>query len=197
MASGERRRDHDHYAIDMVAIMTMTRIHIEHHGHGIGITGIVIGAHVAGMFLPSPLSGWLVDRFGYLSIAVAAGVTLLAAGLIATWAPVIRCPYFCWPSCCSGRDGPWPGQWHHAGYRRRAVGDSARAPRRSRSWHRVGGCDRRARLRADLRRNQLRHPTLAGGLLALVIVPIAAVARAAPSVLIRRPERFTVQSSLC
>ena len=72
----------------MVAIMTMTPIHIEHHGHGIGITGIVIGAHVAGMFLPSPLSGWLVDRFGYLSIAVAAGVTLLAAGLIATWAPV-------------------------------------------------------------------------------------------------------------
>ena len=72
----------------MVAIMTMTPIHIEHHGHGIGITGIVIGAHVAGMFLPSPLSGWLVDRFGYLSISVAAGVTFLAAGLIAAWAPV-------------------------------------------------------------------------------------------------------------
>jgi MFS family permease len=72
----------------MVAIMTITPIHIEHHGHGVGVTGIVIGAHVAGMFLPSPLSGWLVDRYGYLAIAVAAGVTLLAAGLIAAWAPV-------------------------------------------------------------------------------------------------------------
>jgi MFS family permease len=72
----------------MVAIMTITPIHIEHHGHGIGVTGIVIGAHVAGMFLPSPFSGWLVDRFGYLAIAVSAGVTLLAAGLIAAWAPV-------------------------------------------------------------------------------------------------------------
>jgi MFS family permease len=72
----------------MVAIMTMTPIHIEHHGHAIGVTGIVIGAHVAGMFLPSPLSGWLVDRFGYLSVAVASGVTLLAAGVIAAWAPV-------------------------------------------------------------------------------------------------------------
>ena len=72
----------------MVAIMTITPIHIEHHGHGIGITGLVIGAHVAGMFLPSPFSGWLVDRFGYLSIAVAAGITLLAAGLVAAWAPV-------------------------------------------------------------------------------------------------------------
>ena len=72
----------------MVAIMTMTPIHIEHHGHGLAITGVVIGAHVAGMFLPSPFSGWLVDRFGYLPIAVAAGVILVAAGLLAALAPV-------------------------------------------------------------------------------------------------------------
>ena len=36
----------------MVAIMTMTPIHIEHHGHSINVTGLVIGAHVAGIFLP-------------------------------------------------------------------------------------------------------------------------------------------------
>jgi MFS family permease len=72
----------------MVAIMTMTPIHIEHHGHGLAITGVVIGAHVAGMFLPSPFSGWLVDRFGFLPIAMATGVILLAAGLLAAWAPV-------------------------------------------------------------------------------------------------------------
>ena len=72
----------------MVAIMTMTPIHIEHHGHSIGVTGLVIAAHIAGMFLPSPFSGWLVDRFGCLPIAIAAGVTLLAAGLLAAWAPV-------------------------------------------------------------------------------------------------------------
>jgi MFS family permease len=72
----------------MVAIMTMTPIHLEHHGHGIAITGVVISAHVAGMFLPSPFSGWLVDRFGYLLIAAAAGVILLAAGLLAAWAPM-------------------------------------------------------------------------------------------------------------
>jgi MFS family permease len=40
------------------------------------------------MFLPSPFSGWLVDRFGFLPIAVTAGVILLAAGLLAAWAPV-------------------------------------------------------------------------------------------------------------
>jgi MFS family permease len=71
----------------MVAIMTMTPIHIEHLGHGIAITGVVIGAHIAGMFLPSPFSGWLVDRFGYLPIAAAAGVILLVAGALAAWAP--------------------------------------------------------------------------------------------------------------
>ena len=47
----------------MVAIMTMTPIHIQHYGHDLSATGVVIGAHVAAMFLPSPLSGWLVDRF--------------------------------------------------------------------------------------------------------------------------------------
>jgi MFS family permease len=72
----------------MVAIMTMTPIQIEHLGHSVRVTGVVIGAHVAGMFLPSPFSGWLVDRFGSLRIAVASGVTLLAAGLLAAWAPV-------------------------------------------------------------------------------------------------------------
>ena len=72
----------------MVAIMTMTPIHIEHYGHSLTITGVVIGAHVAGMFLPSPFSGWLVDRFGFRPIAVAAGVILLAAGLLAALAPV-------------------------------------------------------------------------------------------------------------
>lgn len=72
----------------MVAIMTITPIHIEHHGHGIGVTGVVIAAHVAGMFMPSPFSGWLVDRFGHLPIAAAAGFVLLASGLLAAWAPV-------------------------------------------------------------------------------------------------------------
>ena len=91
----------------MVAIMTMTPIHIEHHGHSIGVTGVVIAAHVAGMFLPSPFSGWLVDRFGHLAIAVAAGVTLVAAGLLAAWAPVDSVATWCWPWCCSDSDGTW------------------------------------------------------------------------------------------
>ncbi|MFC3892790.1 MFS transporter [Lentzea rhizosphaerae] len=71
----------------MIAIMTMTPVHMQHHGHGLTATGFVIAVHVAGMFLPSPLSGWLVDRFGRLPVIAASGVTLLTAGLVAGFAP--------------------------------------------------------------------------------------------------------------
>lgn len=73
--------------IVMVAIMTMTPIHMIDHGHGLGQTGLVIAIHVAAMFLPSPLTGMLVDRYGRIPVVVAAGVTLLAAGVTAALAP--------------------------------------------------------------------------------------------------------------
>jgi MFS family permease len=76
----------------MIAIMTMTPVHMQHHGHGLAATGFVIAVHVAGMFLPSPISGWLVDRFGRLPVIAASGVTLLAAGLVAGFAPAESIP---------------------------------------------------------------------------------------------------------
>ncbi|MEH6377332.1 MFS transporter [Streptomyces sp. KLMMK] len=71
----------------MIGIMTMTPVHMSAHGHGTQATGLVIALHVAAMFLPSPLTGRLVDRFGAPRIAAAAGVTLLLAGLLAALAP--------------------------------------------------------------------------------------------------------------
>lgn len=71
----------------MVAIMTMTPIHMRDHGHSLGETGMVISLHIAAMFMPSPLTGIAVDRFGRRPMVMAAGVTLLAAGLIAAVAP--------------------------------------------------------------------------------------------------------------
>jgi MFS family permease len=67
----------------MIAIMTMTPVHMIGHGHGVGSAGLVIGVHVAAMFLPSPVSGWLVDRFGPAPVAAASGVVLLCAGALA------------------------------------------------------------------------------------------------------------------
>ena len=73
--------------IAMVAIMTMTPVHMRAHGHGLGEVGLVIGIHVGAMYLPSLLTGVLVDRVGRVPMAVAAGVTLLVAGVTAAWAP--------------------------------------------------------------------------------------------------------------
>ncbi|MEV6062307.1 MFS transporter [Nocardia asteroides] len=71
----------------MVAIMTMTPVHMLAHGHSTAAAGMVIAVHVGAMYLPSPLTGWLVDRYGRLPVAGASGVTLLAAGTLAALAP--------------------------------------------------------------------------------------------------------------
>jgi len=71
----------------MVAVMTMTPVHMRDHGHGLGATGLVIGLHIAAMFLPSPITGRLADRYGSKPIAAAGGVALLGAGLLAATAP--------------------------------------------------------------------------------------------------------------
>lgn len=73
--------------IVMVAIMTMTPVHMRHHGHDLGEIGLVIGFHIAAMYLPSLVTGVLVDKFGRTSMAIASGATLLLAGLISAIAP--------------------------------------------------------------------------------------------------------------
>jgi MFS family permease len=73
--------------IAMVAVMTMTPVHMYAHHHGLGDVGLVIGIHVAAMFLPSPITGVLVDRIGRTPMAIASGVTLLAAGVVGALAP--------------------------------------------------------------------------------------------------------------
>ncbi|AWT47391.1 MFS transporter [Streptomyces actuosus] len=71
----------------MVAVMTMTPVHMREHGHGTAASGLVIAVHIGAMYLPSPLTGWLVDRHGPLRIAAASGITLLASGVLAGLAP--------------------------------------------------------------------------------------------------------------
>ncbi|WP_141992091.1 MFS transporter [Bacillus sp. B4EP4a] len=73
--------------IVMVAIMTMTPVHMGHHGHNLGEIGLVIGFHVGAMYLPSLVTGVLVDKFGRTAMAIASGSTLLLAGLVSAIAP--------------------------------------------------------------------------------------------------------------
>ncbi|MFK4065517.1 MFS transporter [Streptomyces sp. NPDC029674] len=71
----------------MVAVMTMTPIHMHAHGFGTAASGLVIALHTGSMYLPSPLAGRLVDRFGATAMSVVTAGTLLAAGVTAALAP--------------------------------------------------------------------------------------------------------------
>ncbi|WP_090639051.1 MFS transporter [Neobacillus massiliamazoniensis] len=73
--------------IVMVAIMTMTPVHMRHHGHSLKEVGMVIGFHIGAMYLPSLVTGILVDKIGRTAIAIASGATLLVAGVMAAIAP--------------------------------------------------------------------------------------------------------------
>ena len=66
----------------MVAVMAVTPVHMtEHAHHHLEFVGIVISLHVAGMFAPSPISGWLADRVGSIAVAVIGFAFVVVAGL--------------------------------------------------------------------------------------------------------------------
>ena len=76
----------------MVGVMVMTPVHMG-HAHGpegttLRLIGLVISVHVAGMYLFSPLVGWLADRVGGRAVvALGAGLLLAAAAVSGTAGP--------------------------------------------------------------------------------------------------------------
>lgn len=69
--------------IVMTGIMTMTPVHMQMHHHALSAVGVVIGVHIGAMYLPSLVTGALVDRVGTAVMATASGCTLLLAGVAA------------------------------------------------------------------------------------------------------------------
>lgn len=67
----------------MVALMSMTPIHLREHGASLTIVGFTISLHIAGMYALSPVFGWFADRVGRLPVVLAGQATLLASLLIA------------------------------------------------------------------------------------------------------------------
>ncbi len=61
----------------MGAVMTMTPLQLQSHGHGLGAVGWVLSAHMIGMFALAPLSGRIADRWGP-RVAINAGLGVLA-----------------------------------------------------------------------------------------------------------------------
>lgn len=71
----------------MVALMSMTPVHLHGHGASLAVVGITISLHVAGMFGLSPVFGWLSDRTGRIPVLLAGQGMLLAALVLAWLAP--------------------------------------------------------------------------------------------------------------
>ncbi|WP_200807847.1 MFS transporter [Demequina sp. NBRC 110056] len=61
----------------MVGVMAMSSVHLHGHGSSLRFIGLVISAHVAGMYLLAPVFGWLADRRGAGWVVGLGAVTLL------------------------------------------------------------------------------------------------------------------------
>mgnify|MGYP002622540180 CR=1 FL=1 len=67
----------------MVSIMSMTPVHLDHGGATISVIGVVISLHIAGMYVLSPVVGWLADRIGRVPVLLLGMGQLLAAAALA------------------------------------------------------------------------------------------------------------------
>lgn len=71
----------------MVSVMAMTPVYMRHEGASLEVVGLVISAHVAGMYALSPVVGWLADRFGRIEVIALGQGLLVAAVVVAGRAP--------------------------------------------------------------------------------------------------------------
>ena len=69
--------------VAMVLVMTMTPLHMSHHGAGLSAIGIVISTHTLGMYGLAPLTGRMADRFGARTVIAIGTALLVIACLIA------------------------------------------------------------------------------------------------------------------
>ena len=69
--------------VAMVLVMTMTPLHMHHHGATLPAIGIVISTHTFGMYAVAPLTGRLADRIGTRAVIAMGTVLLVVACVIA------------------------------------------------------------------------------------------------------------------
>lgn len=65
----------------MVWLMSMTPVHIRESGGDLGRVGLILSAHIFGMYALAPLAGWVEDRYGSLR-AIVVGLAILAAAAV-------------------------------------------------------------------------------------------------------------------
>lgn len=67
----------------MVAVMSMTPVHLHHQGASVVIIGLTVSLHIAGMYALAPVMGLLADKFGGPRVVFGGLVVLLLAVVLA------------------------------------------------------------------------------------------------------------------
>ena len=63
----------------MVALMAMAPLHITHMGGSNELVGVTLSLHIAGMYVLSPLFGWMATRIGRVPVVMIGWVILLVS----------------------------------------------------------------------------------------------------------------------
>jgi len=71
----------------MIGTTSTSPVYLHDQGHTVQTIGIAVSLHIGGMYIASPLSGWLSDRFGRLTIIVVGALVLIGAVVLAGLAP--------------------------------------------------------------------------------------------------------------
>lgn len=67
----------------MVAVMSMTPVHMSGHGASVTLVGLTVSLHIAGMYALSPVMGWLADRLGTVQTLVG-GLVVVTVSVVFT-----------------------------------------------------------------------------------------------------------------
>jgi MFS family permease len=67
----------------MISTTSTSPVYLHDQGHHVQTIGLAVSAHLAGMYVTSPLSGWLCDRFGRL-LMIGFGASLLIVAVLLT-----------------------------------------------------------------------------------------------------------------